>query len=38
VEALKRQGLATLVLDTEINQGLSGQVGTRLEAFVEMIG
>jgi benzoyl-CoA reductase/2-hydroxyglutaryl-CoA dehydratase subunit BcrC/BadD/HgdB len=38
VEALKRRGLATLVLDTEINQGLSGQVGTRLEAFVEMIG
>lgn len=36
VEALKGRGLATLVLDTEINRGLSGQVETRLEAFVEM--
>ena len=38
VEALKRRGLATLVLDTEINQGLSGQLSTRVEAFVEMMG
>ena len=38
VEALKRRGLATLVLDTEINQGLSGQVSTRVAAFVEMMG
>jgi benzoyl-CoA reductase/2-hydroxyglutaryl-CoA dehydratase subunit BcrC/BadD/HgdB len=37
VEELKRRGLATLVVDTEINQGLSGQLGTRVEAFVEMM-
>ena len=37
VEALKRRGLVTLVADTEINQGLSGQMGTRVEAFVEMM-
>ncbi|MFH1350148.1 MAG: 2-hydroxyacyl-CoA dehydratase family protein [Pseudomonadota bacterium] len=37
VEELKRKGLATLVIDTELNQGLSGQLATRIEAFVEMI-
>jgi len=37
VEALKGQGLATLVMDTELNQGLSGQMQTRLEAFSEML-
>jgi benzoyl-CoA reductase/2-hydroxyglutaryl-CoA dehydratase subunit BcrC/BadD/HgdB len=37
VEALKGQGLATLVMDTELNQGLSGQMQTRLEAFIEML-
>lgn len=37
VEALRSQGLATLVLDCEVNQGLSGQMRTRVEAFVEMI-
>lgn len=34
--ALKERGLATLVLDVELNQGLSGQLATRIEAFVEM--
>jgi benzoyl-CoA reductase/2-hydroxyglutaryl-CoA dehydratase subunit BcrC/BadD/HgdB len=34
---LKRRGLATLVIDCEVNQILSGQVATRVEAFAEMI-
>ena len=34
---LKKRGLATLVIDSELNQGLSGQLNTRVEAFVEMI-
>jgi benzoyl-CoA reductase/2-hydroxyglutaryl-CoA dehydratase subunit BcrC/BadD/HgdB len=38
VEGLKSKGLATLVMDTELNQGVSGQMRTRVEAFVEMIG
>jgi len=37
VEELKKRGLATLVMDTELNQGVSGQMRTRVEAFVEMI-
>jgi len=37
VEALKRRGLATLVVDAEVNQGVSGQLATRVEAFVEMM-
>ena len=37
VEALKGHGLATMVMDTELNQGLSGQMQTRLEAFIEML-
>jgi benzoyl-CoA reductase/2-hydroxyglutaryl-CoA dehydratase subunit BcrC/BadD/HgdB len=37
IEALKQRRLATLVLDTEINQGLSGQMQTRIEAFVEIL-
>jgi benzoyl-CoA reductase/2-hydroxyglutaryl-CoA dehydratase subunit BcrC/BadD/HgdB len=37
MEGLKREGVAILVLDTELNQGLSGQMRTRVEAFVEMI-
>ena len=37
VEGLKREGLATLVLESELHQGLSGQMRTRIEAFVEMI-
>jgi benzoyl-CoA reductase/2-hydroxyglutaryl-CoA dehydratase subunit BcrC/BadD/HgdB len=34
---LKKRGLATLVIDSELNQGLSGQLKTRVEAVVEMI-
>ncbi len=37
VEELKNRGFATLVMDTELNQGVSGQMRTRVEAFVEMI-
>ena len=37
VEELKKRGLATLVMDTELNQGVSGQMRTRVEAFAEMI-
>ena len=38
VDGLKRKGIATLVIDVELNQGLSGQMATRVEAFVEMMG
>lgn len=34
---LRSEGIPTLVMDTELNQALSGQIKTRLEAFVEMI-
>ncbi len=34
---IKNKGIPSLVLDTELNQGLSGQICTRVEAFVEMI-
>jgi benzoyl-CoA reductase/2-hydroxyglutaryl-CoA dehydratase subunit BcrC/BadD/HgdB len=37
LEGLKSKGIPALVIDTEINQGLSGQHATRLEAFSEMI-
>lgn len=37
VEELKARGLVTLIIDTELHQGLSGQLKTRVEAFVEMI-
>ncbi|MGE5840222.1 MAG: 2-hydroxyacyl-CoA dehydratase subunit D [Deltaproteobacteria bacterium] len=37
VEGLKGKGVATLVMDTELNQRVSGQMRTRVEAFVEMI-
>ncbi|UCF85349.1 MAG: 2-hydroxyacyl-CoA dehydratase [Desulfobacteraceae bacterium] len=37
IKELKKKGLATLVIDSELNQGLSGQLTTRVEAFVEMI-
>ena len=37
VEEVKKRGLATLLVDYEVNQGLSGQLETRVEAFVEMI-
>lgn len=37
VKGLKAAGLATLTLDSDINQGMSGQLVTRVEAFIEMI-
>jgi benzoyl-CoA reductase/2-hydroxyglutaryl-CoA dehydratase subunit BcrC/BadD/HgdB len=37
VAELKKKGVATLVMDSELNQGLSGQMRTRIEAFAEMI-
>ncbi|MBI4798762.1 MAG: 2-hydroxyacyl-CoA dehydratase [Desulfarculus sp.] len=36
-EELKKRGLPCLTLDVELNQGLSGQMSTRVEAFLEMI-
>ena len=38
IAALDRAGLPGLVVETEINQPPSGQLLTRLEAFLEMIG
>ena len=38
VGQLKSSGLATLVIDSELRQTLSGQLKTRLEAFAEMVG
>ncbi len=35
--AAKDAGLKTLILDLEVNQPLSGQLATRVEAFVEML-
>ena len=37
VSAIKGAGLKTLVLDVAVNQPLSGQLATRVEAFSEMI-
>lgn len=37
VAAVKAAGVATLIIDVDLNQGLSGQLTTRVEAFVEMI-
>src|SRR4030042_1636225 len=37
VEELKKRGLTTLVMDTELNQGVSGQMRTRVEAFIAML-
>jgi benzoyl-CoA reductase/2-hydroxyglutaryl-CoA dehydratase subunit BcrC/BadD/HgdB len=37
LEDLKKNGLATMVLESELNQDMSGQLTTRVEAFVEMI-
>lgn len=34
---LRKRGVATLLIDCELNQNLSGQLATRVEAFVEMI-
>jgi len=36
-ESLKERGIPSLVLDTELNQGLSGQMSTRVEAFIETL-
>jgi benzoyl-CoA reductase/2-hydroxyglutaryl-CoA dehydratase subunit BcrC/BadD/HgdB len=38
IEGLKQRGLPTLVIDVEANQELTGQLTTRIEAFVEMLG
>ncbi|MBW2353424.1 MAG: 2-hydroxyacyl-CoA dehydratase [Deltaproteobacteria bacterium] len=35
--AIKAAGVATLMVDVDLNQGLTGQLTTRVEAFVEMI-
>lgn len=37
-DELKKSGYPSLVLDTGLNQGLSGQITTRIEAFLEMLG
>jgi benzoyl-CoA reductase/2-hydroxyglutaryl-CoA dehydratase subunit BcrC/BadD/HgdB len=37
IEGLKKKGLPSLVVESELNQGLSGQLATRIEAFIEMI-
>ena len=37
MEELKKRDIATLFIDTEVHQGLSGQLHTRVEAFIEMI-
>lgn len=37
-EELKQAGLSVLSLEVELNQGLSGQMSTRVEAFLEMLG
>jgi benzoyl-CoA reductase/2-hydroxyglutaryl-CoA dehydratase subunit BcrC/BadD/HgdB len=37
IEELRKKDVPSLVLDTELNQGLSGQMKTRVEAFIEMI-
>ncbi len=36
-EELKKRNLKVLVLDTELNHGLTGQISTRIEAFIEML-
>ncbi len=38
IEGLKGMSIPTLLLDTELNQGLSGQMSTRVETFVELLG
>lgn len=35
-EGLKKAGIPSLNIDVEINQGLTGQIATRVEAFLEM--
>ncbi|MCP4664937.1 MAG: 2-hydroxyacyl-CoA dehydratase [Deltaproteobacteria bacterium] len=36
-EELRKRGIPTLILDTELNKGLSGQMATRVEAFIEIV-
>jgi len=36
--ALKSAGIPSMVMETDLNQGLGGQLATRLEAFTEMLG
>jgi len=36
-ESLKKRGIPSLVLESELNQGLSGQMSTRVEAFIETL-
>lgn len=38
VEGLKARDIPSLVLEVDLNQGLTGQLATRIEAFAEMIG
>ncbi len=38
VDELRKREIPALVLETELNQGFSGQVTNRLEAFMETIG
>jgi benzoyl-CoA reductase/2-hydroxyglutaryl-CoA dehydratase subunit BcrC/BadD/HgdB len=38
VSELRKKEVPVLVFDTEVNEGLSGQTRTRIEAFVEMLG
>lgn len=37
VEELSRRGIKSLVLETELNSGLSGQLKTRVEVFAELL-
>jgi benzoyl-CoA reductase/2-hydroxyglutaryl-CoA dehydratase subunit BcrC/BadD/HgdB len=37
VEALRAGGIATLTIDTDLNQGVSGQLATRIDAFAELL-
>jgi len=36
-EELRKRGIPALVIDTELNKGLSGQMATRVEAFIEIV-
>jgi benzoyl-CoA reductase/2-hydroxyglutaryl-CoA dehydratase subunit BcrC/BadD/HgdB len=37
LEAIKKRGIKTLVIESEPNQQFDGQLATRVEAFIEMI-
>lgn len=37
VQGLKERGIRSLVLETDLDQGLSGQMSTRVEGFVELL-